>query len=233
MNKVMSLDYGNKLRKKRNCKKVISIASGKGGVGKTLTTVNLAIAARRMGLRVLILDGDFGLANVDIVLGLQARYNINDIFENEASMNEIILEGPLGIKIIPSGSGIMQLTQLSYLQRILLLEQVEKIDEFFDVMLIDTGAGVSDTVLNLNAISDEILVVTTPEPHSMTDAYAFIKIMTEKYGKKHINLLVNNTRSIDEGLKIASKISEVAKEFLDLKLMLCNLFLMTLKCKNH
>ena len=122
---------------------IVSISSGKGGVGKTLTTVNLAVAARRMGLSVLILDGDFGLANVDVVLGLQARYNINDVLEGTARLSDIVLNGPLGIKIIPSGSGLTKMAQLSYVQRLRILDQIDTLEESFNLILIDTGAGLS------------------------------------------------------------------------------------------
>jgi flagellar biosynthesis protein FlhG len=194
---------------------VVSVTSGKGGVGKTLTTVNLAIAARRLGYEVLIFDGDLGLANVDVVLGLQARYNINDVLEGHRTINEIILNGPMGIKIIPSGSGINRLTQLTYGQRIQILDQLESLEESFDLILIDTGAGISDNVLHLNASADRNLVVTTPEPHAMTDAYAIIKVLSENYGKKKFSLVVNMASSVKEGLKIYERIAEVAKRFLE------------------
>ena len=194
--------------------KVISVASGKGGVGKTLTAVNIAVSARRMGKSVLILDGDLGLSNVDVVLGLQARYNIFDIIEERVSLKEIIIECPLGIHVIPSGSGISQLTELTRLQRVQLMEQIAGIDQNYDLLIIDTGAGISSGVLHLNAMADKIIVVTTPEPHAMTDAYAFIKVMHEEYGRSNACLLVNMVKSKDEGQMISSRICEVARKFL-------------------
>lgn len=193
----------------------ISVTSGKGGVGKTLTSVNLAVAARRMGKSVLILDGDLGLANVDVVLGLKARYNISDVIGGVASLQDIIVAGPLGIDLIPSGSGVSSLTQLSSLQKQQILDQIGTIDRAYDLVIIDTGAGISDTVLHFNMAADQIVVVTTPEPHAMTDAYALIKVLAKEHGARSFDLLVNQTRSPEEGVKIAERIAEVAKRYLD------------------
>jgi flagellar biosynthesis protein FlhG len=193
---------------------VISVTSGKGGVGKTLTTVNMAVSFKRMGYSVLILDGDFGLANVDIVLGLQTRHNIRDVLDGNAELKDIVVDGPMGLKVIPSGSGVSSLTQLTHVQRQQLLDQVSKFDESFDILIIDTGAGIGDNVLQFNAHSDEIVVVTTPEPHAMTDAYALIKVMSENYENRSYNLIVNQTRSAEEGEKIYERINAVATRFL-------------------
>jgi flagellar biosynthesis protein FlhG len=193
---------------------VISIASGKGGVGKTLTTVNLAVALQRMGQKVLILDGDLGLANVDVVLGLASRYTIYDVLNEKVTIRDIILDGPMGLKIIPSGSGITSLVNLSYLQRVQLVETISKLDENFDFMIIDTGAGISAPVLHLNSMADKIIVVTTPEPHATLDAYAFIKVMQEEHKIGAFDLLVNMTRSQEEGTEVGRKIAEVADRYL-------------------
>ena len=204
----------NSLKFKKNFPYVISITSGKGGVGKTLTTVNLALSARRLGLKVLVLDGDMGLANVDVVLGLQARYNINDVLEGRIGINSIILDGPLGIKIIPSGSGISQLAQLGFVQRVALLEQLEQLDEDFDLLIIDTSAGIADTVLHLNSVAEKTVVVTTPEPHAMTDAYAMIKVLSDNQRQPNISLLVNMTKSESEGHQVYQRLAGVADRFI-------------------
>lgn len=201
----------------KNPTKKISVTSGKGGVGKTLTTVSIAATARRMGHSVLILDGDFGLANVDVVLGLNARYNINDVIEGTAELKDIIIKGPLGIDLIPSGSGISSLSNLSYTQRQSLLCQLDKFNVHYDYVIIDTGAGISDNVLHFNSISDSVVVVTTPEPHAITDAYAIIKVLAEEQGVKSFNLLVNQTRSPEQGLKVHQRIAEVAERFLGVR----------------
>lgn len=197
---------------------LFSITSGKGGVGKTLTTINLALNARRNGLKVLILDGDFGLANVDVVLGLKARYNIKDVLDGHVSIRDIILEGPQGIHLIPSGSGIASLTSLSHVQKQILLDQTHSIESDYDLILIDTGAGISDSVMHFNKASDEVVVVTTPEPHAMTDAYAMIKVLSEQHPNPKIHLVINQARSIDEGTKVFARISEVALRFLQLRI---------------
>lgn len=197
---------------------IISIASGKGGVGKTVTTVNLALAARRMGYKTLLLDGDFGLANVDIVLGLKARYNIQDVLDGAVEIEDTLLDGPLGLKIIPSGSGFAGLADLKLTQRIRLLDKISEIAQEYDVLFIDTGAGISESVLHLNSVADAIMLVTTPEPHAMTDAYAFVKVMVEKYGPKRISLIANRTVSDQQGYKVYQNLSDVAKRFLDFHL---------------
>lgn len=196
---------------------VLSITSGKGGVGKTLTTVNFAVAARRMGLSVLILDGDLSLANVDVVLGLTPRYNIRDVLDGNAELADIIVDGPLGICLIPSGSGIASLAHLSYVQKQQILDQLGRIKDRYDLLLIDTGAGISDTVLHLNRVADRSIVVTTPEPHALTDAYALIKVLAEEHKTKHFDLLVNLAKSEGEGLKIAERIADVAMRFLNVQ----------------
>ncbi len=197
--------------------KVIAVTSGKGGVGKTLTTVHLAVAAQRMGHSVLILDGDMGLANVDVVLGLQARYNIRDVLDGHVSLQDIIISGPLGIDVIPSGSGIASLTSLSYVQQQQIIDQIPTINKTYDVLFIDTGAGISSTVTHFCSAADQVLVVTTPEPHALTDAYALIKVLSESHSIKRPHLMINQTRSESEGLKSASRITEVAMRFLDVQ----------------
>lgn len=197
---------------------VISITSGKGGVGKTLTSIHLAMNAGRRGARVLLLDGDFGLSNVDVVLGLKARYNIKDVIDGHAGLRDIILEGPHGIHIIPSGSGISSLTNLSHIQKQVLLDQTRDIESAYDTIFIDTGAGISDGVMHFNRIADKVIVVTTPEPHAMTDAYAMIKVLNEQTKSPRVFLLVNQARSAEESLKVFSRLAEVSQRFLQLKI---------------
>ena len=194
---------------------ILSITSGKGGVGKTLTTVNLAVALQRMGHRVMVLDGDLGLANVDVILGLQPKATLHDVIEGDASFSEIIMDGPCGVRIIPSGSGFRNLTKLTATQRLKLAADLESLDEPIDVLIIDTGAGISDSVIYLNSLAHECIVVTTPEPHALTDAYAMIKVMAEDHERKLVNLLVNMVQSEGEGLKIYNRLSEVAGRFLN------------------
>ncbi len=196
---------------------VVTVASGKGGVGKTLTTVNFAVAARRMGHSVLILDGDLGLANVDVVLGLSARYNVQDVLDGNAALKDVIMEGPMGIGVIPSGSGISALTQLSHVQKQQIFDQIDRLGEGYDLLLIDAGAGIADNVTYFASCADKLVVVTTPEPHAMTDAYALIKVLAEERRIKNFDLVVNQARSGDEAIKVADRISEVAMRFLNVQ----------------
>ena len=196
---------------------VVTVSSGKGGVGKTLTTVNLAVAARRAGLSVLIFDGDLGLANVDIVLGVTARYNISDVLDGHAALKDIIVQGPAGIDLIPSGSGIASLTRLSHVQKQQILDEIGGMNATYDLVLIDTGAGISDNVAHFCRAADKTLVVTTPEPHALTDAYALIKVLSEDHAVKDFHLLVNQTRTPDEGLRIGQRLAEVALRFCNVR----------------
>lgn len=198
----------------------LSIGSGKGGVGKTLTTVHLAMSLARHGNKVLIIDGDLGLSNVDIVLGLEVRYSIHDVLNAKVSMQEIIIPVEHGVDVIPSGSGFARLAALSLGERIELIEQLQSVIHGYDYIIIDTGAGIHPNVLHLNSISDEIIVVTTPEPHAMTDAYAFIKVMSQEYSIKRANLVVNKAVSKGQGLKVGQNMSEVCTRYLGLSLQM-------------
>lgn len=192
----------------------LSVASGKGGVGKTLTIVNLAMAVSHMGLKVLILDGDFGLANVDVVLGLQGQYHIQDVIAGFVSLDEIILTGPNGVRLIPSGSGVSELQNLSYTQKQILFQKILQLGMDFDLLLIDTGAGIGDQVLHLNSISDSRLIVTTPEPHAITDAYGLMKVLAEKQKVRNFDLMVNMASSRQEAENVANRIISTCSSFL-------------------
>ena len=198
--------------------KIVTVASGKGGVGKTLTTIHMALTLALEGKKAVILDGDLGLSNVDVVLGLQPRYNIIDVIENHVSMEKILLDGPFGIRVIPSGSGITKLADLSYAKKVGLLDEIAKVMDGSEYLLIDTGAGINNDVLHLNSLSDEIVVVTTPEPHAMTDAYAFMKVMAKEYKKARFKIIVNVARSMEEGKRCFEKLEEVASRFLDISM---------------
>lgn len=197
--------------------KTIAITSGKGGVGKTLTTVNFAMAARNMGYDVMILDADLGLSNVDVVLGLNSRYNLQDVLNGDVGINEVILPGPNGIQVISSGSGIANMANLTMVQRIALLDSFSELNRTPDILLIDTGAGISENVMHFNRVADEVIIVTTPEPHAMADAYAAIKILAEQTSKATPCLLVNMTKHQSEGRKVFERIADVARRFLQVE----------------
>jgi flagellar biosynthesis protein FlhG len=210
-----TLNYKS-LYTKKNHPMVLSISSGKGGVGKTLTVVNLALFAQKQGHKVLIIDGDLGMANVDIVLGLVPRYNIRDVLNGQVTINDIMLEGPQGIKIIPSGSGISSLQQLTFVEKQLLSEQLSRLKTDFDLYFIDTGAGIGDNVINLNLMAHRRILVTTSEPHAMTDVYAMMKVFSQQKINR-CDLIVNMAKSAKEGEQTAYKLKEVAQKFLNMK----------------
>jgi flagellar biosynthesis protein FlhG len=194
--------------------KVVAVTSGKGGVGKTNVVANLAMALVKMGKRVLIFDADMGLGNIDVLLGLAPIYNLSHVLKDGKGFLDILITGPSGIMILPSGSGVDSLCNLSPEQQINLFSEMEKLGDLIDVMLIDTAAGINSNVLFFNMAAQEILVIATPEPTSITDAYALIKVLYTKHNVKHFRLLVNSVRSSEEGLNIYRKLSLVADKFL-------------------
>lgn len=196
------------------CPRVISVTSGKGGVGKTNVVVNLALALTRLGKRVLVLDADLGLANIDVLLGLAPRYTVEHLFGREKSFSEILIEGPGGMRIMPASSGVSDLVDLNETQKLFLLEEVDLMAEDIDVLLIDTGAGISSNVLYFNMAAQESIVITTPEPTSMTDAYALMKVLSTRCKKKDFMMLVNFVSNEEEAKGVFKKISRVADHFL-------------------
>ncbi|HOO44753.1 MAG TPA: MinD/ParA family protein [Deltaproteobacteria bacterium] len=198
----------------RHLPQVLSVTSGKGGVGKTSIVVNMAILMASQGKKVLVLDADLGLANIDVMLGLSPKHNIKHVLEGQCSLEDILLEGPGGIKIIPASSGIQELVDLSHEQQITLMNSLDYFDQDIDYMLIDTGAGISRNVMYFNCAAQRIIVVATAEPTSITDAYALIKVLRRRYGIKRFNLIVNNVSSNVEGDQVARKLTMVCERFL-------------------
>ena len=180
--------------------------------------MNIANSAAHDGKRVLLIDGDFGLANIDVVLGLQSRHNINDMVEEDLSIEDIILEGPFGIHIVPSASGISHLANLSLAHKVKLAEELDKVKYKYDIIIIDAGAGIANNVVQLCNIAHEIVVVTTPEPHAITDAYALVKVLTTQNENDKINILVNQVLSSEQGANIFNRLSEVSRKFLGVDL---------------
>ncbi len=198
----------------QNYPQVLSVTSGKGGVGKTSIVVNMAIILASKGKKVLVLDADLGLANIDVMLGLAPKYNIQHVLEGQCLLEDIILEGPKGIKIIPASSGIQELVDLTPEQQICLMNSLDYFDQDIDYMIIDTGAGISKNVMYFNTAAQRILVVCTGEPTSITDAYALIKVLRKQYGVKHFDLIVNNISSKVEGDQVARQLTLVCERFL-------------------
>lgn len=198
--------------------RVISVTSGKGGVGKTAVTSNLAVALARMGKKVLIIDADLGLANIDVVFGLTPQYNLNHFFGAEKTLTEVMVDGPEGIKILPAGSGVQSITHLSSEQKMRFLEELDGLGDEFDFVLIDTEAGISENVTYFNVAAQDILVVTTPEPTAITDAYVLMKLLSLQYHEKQFNLVVNSVKDSDEALDVYKKLTIVSDRYLDISI---------------
>ncbi|BCR06616.1 site-determining protein [Desulfuromonas versatilis] len=197
---------------------VVSVTSGKGGVGKTAVCANIAVSLARTGKKILIIDADLGLANLDVVFGLTPKYNLNHFFSGEKELEELVVEGPEGIQILPAGSGVQSVTHLSNSQKMRFMEAIEAFHGLFDLVLIDTEAGISENVTYFNVAAQEILVVTTPEPTSITDAYALMKLLSTQYHEKRFNLVVNSVSDESEALEVYRKLTMVANRYLDISI---------------
>ena len=208
--------------RQRKVARVITVTSGKGGVGKSSISVNLAIQMSKLGKKVIILDADFGLANVEVMLGIRPRYNLADLLFKGKDIKDIITEGPKGIGFISGGSGIQELNHVSREQIIDLTHKLDEIDSITDVIIIDTGAGINDIVLEFVIASTETLLVTTPEPTSLTDSYALLKILDRKpefsTTNSTIKMIVNRVESPAEGKELFNKFNVVVNTFLNNKI---------------
>jgi flagellar biosynthesis protein FlhG len=198
--------------------RIITISSGKGGVGKTNIVANLGFALCRFGKRVLILDADLGLGNLDVLLGLTPEYNLSHVIKGEKTLSDIVVSGPGRLQILPAASGIQEMTALTLEERYEIFGQLNEFMRDFDIMLIDTAAGISSNVLYFNINADEVLVVAAPEPTSITDAYALMKVLSVKYGSDHFKLVVNSVTSEQEADDVYRQISLVADRFLNIKI---------------
>jgi len=198
--------------------KVITVTSGKGGVGKTNITINLAIALSEMGKRVAILDADFGLANIDVMLGIIPKLTLVDVIYNNRNILEVLTDGPKNIKFISGGSGVEELVKLDKEQLKRFIANISLLDKLADVVLIDTGAGISESVMSFVMAANEVILVTTPKPTSITDAYALIKAVSNRDRNKNIKVIVNRAENANEAKDILTKLSVVAGKFLTIDL---------------
>ncbi|MBU0729194.1 MAG: MinD/ParA family protein [Proteobacteria bacterium] len=194
--------------------RVICITSGKGGVGKTNISANLGYSLARSGKKVLILDADLNLANVDILLGLTPRFNLHHVFTGEKTIPDILVKGPAGLLILPASSGIMELADLTEAQRLFFLSEMEALGNYIDILIIDTAAGINNNVIYFNLAAQERVVVLTPEPTSLTDAYALIKVLSSRHDVKKFRILINQAHSEKEALAVFRKLSMVIDRFL-------------------
>ncbi len=199
--------------------RVIAVASGKGGVGKTNFTVNLALALQKAGKNTVIFDADLGMANIDVVLGVVPSFNLVHVIRQK-TMQEILVESPSGVHILPGSSGTEELANLNNDQINELIQQWMTIDGDYDYILVDTGAGIHSNVINFLQAADEVVVILTAEPPSITDAYGLIKVLARKEIKSPIHLVVNQAENFDEGRQIFKRVNKVAMEFLQIELNL-------------
>jgi len=202
--------------------RVITVTSGKGGVGKSNLAINLAISLSRLGKKVVVLDADFGLANIEVMLGIRPQYNLSDLMFRGKSLSEIITEGPENVGFISGGSGIREMTNLTKEQLINLSSRLSELDRQTDVVIIDTGAGISGNVMEFVVLSGEVLLIATPEPTSITDAYALLKTLNyqPEFTREHchIKLIANKVSNEKDGRELFEKLSVVADKFLNISL---------------
>ncbi|MCP4295458.1 MAG: MinD/ParA family protein [Proteobacteria bacterium] len=194
--------------------RVIAVTSGKGGVGKTNLAGNMAVALSQAGNRVVIIDADVGLANIDIIFNLRPEYNIRHVISSEKTLKQVMVESEHGIKILPGGSGFADLTQLDEGEKLNLLSEFETLADMADIILVDTGAGISSNVLYFNSACDECVVIATKEPTSITDAYALMKVMSQEYGTKYFKLVVNMVDSENDAKRVYASLSGALDKFL-------------------
>jgi flagellar biosynthesis protein FlhG len=198
--------------------RVIAVTGGKGGVGKTNVSVNLAVAMADLGRRVMVLDADLGLANIDVVLGLHPEYDLSHVLSGERTLDEVLLEGPSGIRVVPAASGVQQMTELSEAEHAGLIRAFSDVDSDLDVLIVDTAAGISDVVVSFSRAAQEVVVVVCDEPASITDAYALIKLLNREYGIDRFRILSNMARSAREGQALYNKMCRVTDRYLDVML---------------
>ncbi len=202
--------------------RLITVTSGKGGVGKSNTSVNLAVQFRRMGYRVIIFDADFGLANVEVMFGAIPKYNLSDLIFRGMTLEEIMVEGPMGIRFISGGSGVAELSNLTSESVRFLASKLIQLDQMTDFLIVDTGAGIADSVLEFVKMSEEVVLVTTPEPTSIMDSYALLKALRRSEGfdpdVTEIRVMANRVIEKGDGEALYQKLKVVVDQFLDMKL---------------
>ena len=214
------LDQASGLREMINPRPIraIAVTGGKGGVGKTNVSVNLGVAAAEMGQKVLLLDADLGLANIDVVLGLHPQFDLSHVMRGERALEEVLIEGPSGLKVIPGASGVQALAELSPAEHTGLIRAFSEVACDTDLLIVDTAAGISDTVLSFSRAAHEIVVVVCDEPASITDAYAIIKLLNRDHGHQRFRILANMVRNAQEGRELYNKMCRVTDRYLDVTL---------------
>lgn len=216
------IDQASGLRKMNGLQKVkvIAVSGGKGGVGKTNVSLNTAIALAKMGKRVLVLDADLGLANVDVMLGLRVQRNLSHVMSGECELDDIIINGPAGVKIIPATSGTQSMVDLTPSEHAGLIRAFSDMQTEFDVLVVDTAAGISDMVLSFSRAAQDVMLVVCDEPTSITDCYAVMKLLSRDHGVFKFKVVANMVRSAKEGQQLFAKLTKVTDRFLDVAIEL-------------
>ncbi len=214
------MDQAQGIRAMKNQKpvQVIAVTSGKGGVGKSNVTVNLAVALAQQEQRVMVMDADLGLANIDVLLGLSPGYNLSHVLSGECRLDETLIQGPAGISIVPASSGTREMADLSPTQNAGIIRAFSELTQPIDTLLVDTAAGLHESVVSYVRAAREVIVVVCDEPASITDAYAMIKVMSRDYNVERFHVLANMARSIQQGRELYMKLSRVADQYLDVTL---------------
>ena len=215
-----TMDQASGLRKMTENKpvQVITVTGGKGGVGKTNIAANLSVAMANKGKKVLVMDADLGLANMDIILGIEAKYNLSHVLSGDKAIDEIIVDGPSGIKIIPAASGIQKMAEMGYREYAGIIREFNNISYSPDVLIIDSAAGIASDVIAFSRASHDVIVVVCDEPASITDAYALIKILDREHGVKKFRILANMVKTHADGRMLFNKLMKVTDRFLDVAL---------------
>ncbi len=198
--------------------RVIAIASGKGGVGKTNLSVNLGISFCKLGQKVALLDADMGLANVDILLGLHPNYNLTHVLSGDKSIDDIVVEGPSGLKVIPASSGVQHMAEMGTMEQAGIINAFSEFQEDIDLLLVDTAAGIHGGVVNFARACQEVIVVVCDEPTSLTDAYALIKLLNRDHGLNRFHVVTNMVESLQHGQALYQKLCKVTDQYLEVAL---------------
>lgn len=219
MHELIVNDQAEGLRRLANTPvNVIAVTGGKGGVGKSCTSINLAVALAQCGQRTMLLDADLGLANIDVLLGLQPRHNLSHVLNGECALEDIICEGPEGLRVVPAASGRRRMADLSAAEHAGLISAFSALAVDFDTLIVDTAAGISNSVISFAQASHKVIVVICDEPASITDAYALIKILSRDYDVEEFQVLTNMTTSAEEGRLLFEKVARASHRFLDVRL---------------